>query len=122
MTALELTKKVRTLLTNRKNWMKNSFAKNAQGTSVSENAHDAVCFCLSGAFSNAAGSNHQKWADGYAEFRTVAARCRPDFAYIDPFSPSTFNTIGFNDDPATSHKDVLSLLDCTIAKLEAQNA
>lgn len=120
---LKVLKAVRELLSDPSRWYKGAWTNNNDYGMLAELASkkdDPSCqFCLLGAFY--ACSDLADEVEGlYRSFDIMAneilAPCLPDWAGRDnlggPWTPT------FNDDPNTTHEDVLKVLDCAIARAE----
>lgn len=89
---------VRELLSDPEHWTKGSYARNAKGLSVYSDSHDAQSFCLIGAASRCS-TDHGV---------TGAVILRMQRACPIPILSR------FNDDPRTTHADVLAVIDRAI--------
>lgn len=89
-------------------WTKGELARNASGSPTSSKAPDAVCFCAEGAVRRAVPDNH-RFAYACDALVDVTA------SEADIFIPVS----AINDDPNTTHADILALFDRAIAKAGA---
>lgn len=88
--------KMREILADPSAWTKNVAARNAIDNVVHPASARAVCWCLEGALAKAGGCTN----DDYQTFRRLITGTRA--------------MSEFNDDPATTHADVLAALDRAI--------
>jgi hypothetical protein len=103
MSALEVLKKARELLSDESRWTKGAFARTMWGEETSGSDPEAECFCARGAITHFRGG-----------FDAVLA--------LQDALPSSFTAVSaFNDNKDTEHADVLNLFDRAIVKLEASN-
>lgn len=109
MAPLEILRGTRELLSDPSRWTTGAEERNAAG----ETSDDAgpehfvpVCWCVLGATGQVGGFGPSLFADD--ELRNTL-RAETHFSCLDTF----------NDAPETTHADVLSLIDRTIARLEA---
>ena len=94
-------KAARALLENPKSWGKMSYAVDGQGNDVDATDPGAVCFCMLGALQRAAGNTD--WTHS------------PATLFLGHYVPDTGFISTFNDDPDTTHEDVLAVFDKAIA-------
>jgi hypothetical protein len=104
MTTLETLKAARQTLTPLEAWTKGDNARDQDGARVDPQDPRATCWCLIGAI---AMQGHYSSVASYEIRQTLVKDGRCD------------SIAAFNDDPDTTHDDVLGLLDKTIARLEA---
>lgn len=98
-TAIEILVAARELLSDEKRWTKEYYARDAAGEGVNPSSKRAVCWCLVGAMRKSPiGKLHQEV--GLDLIHSV----------VDG------HIAGFNDDPNTTHADVLRVLDAAIEK------
>lgn len=105
-TVLVILKAARTLLTDPKCWTQGSLARLASGepTYLVESSN-AVCWCIMGAT---------------CRFDPLDSGQLADRLLRDHLPPGYYRSIGeFNDNPSTTHADVMSLFDRTIATIES---
>lgn len=88
-----------------KRWTQQTLARNSLGTPVPYDADNAECHCLMGAIARETSDIEERRA---IELALEAALPNPVFKSC--FSPMA----AFNDDPATDHARVLTLLDAAI--------
>lgn len=101
MTALEELRAARALIDTPEKWTQGAYALDANGKSTDPKSDVAVCFCISGAFWRI---DWDKGApDGFSAFKRAAGRYPVDF----------------NDDPGTTHADILAAFDKAIAAEQA---
>ena len=103
MSALDVLTKTRELLSDPERWTKGSMAKNASGCTVRPDREDAVCFCLDGALTRAAGGS----GNGYPEATRILEETVSE-------RPWAFCYVDWNDDAARTHAEVLAALDKAI--------
>lgn len=97
--ALKVLVSVRELLSDEKRWTRRWYARDAAGVGVGSRDKHAVCWCLVGAMRKSPiGKLHQEV--GLDLLRSVV------------YGPIA----GFNDDPKTTHADVLRVLDAAIER------
>lgn len=90
----------RALIDTPEKWTRHTYARNEHGLDVNENSNSAVCFCIMGALNKATGDQ---------------AGALPLTQHLAVNLPTKFDRIpAFNDDPTTTHADVLALFDRTI--------
>lgn len=115
MTALEILKAARELLSDESRWTKEASARTIAGEETDALSRKAVCWCMDGAIEKAMGG----WSSCRDEYSKAA----------DALAASTHDGIGvlhrdefvlFNDDPKTTHADMLAAFDRAIAALEAE--
>lgn len=117
METLKLVKGVRSHLSRRENWYKGGYSpKGVEGISDG-------CVCLLGAVhlvANPDGDFRRQGVDHAIEltFEEALGKCVPEQFQNDCGDFVMARAAGFNDDPATTHEDVLKVLDCAIARLE----
>jgi hypothetical protein len=101
-------KAVRELISDPKNWIRGDLAVDLQNTPVDPEAPEACKFCLMGAILRV------------SPRPGVIVRASPLIDIIYRFLPeSNYKQITkFNDDPMTTHQNVLAVLDQAIAKVE----
>lgn len=101
---LQILKDARELLSDEKRWIK----------AVYEVDRDGVrCFCLMGALGKSSGDPER---DNYYAWLSSAEEAVRDCIAVE--RGGLRSIARFNDDPATTHRDVLSVLDCAIAAQE----
>lgn len=100
----------RELISDPKKWTKGTDARNEKGDSVPSNAKDAVCFCMNGALARVR-PRLQDIGD------IVKARNEINLTLIGPEKDLSKNFTDFNDNPGTTHADVLHVMDRTIERL-----
>lgn len=106
MTPAELLRKARALLEMQNHWTKRAFALNAEGYVTDPTGNDAVCWCSVGAIRRVAGGAHRTAVIESTNALTACLSGR----YISEF----------NDDPNTTHADVLAMFDRAIARAETK--
>ncbi len=133
MTALEVLKAARELLSNEKRWAKSALAigpdPDGEAPFAETNATDpeAYCFCAMGAILRVAGDDDERHGAGVPALSALADAL--DRRYVSRFTDedggyeytlSPANAISdFNDDDDTKHADVLAAFSRAIASLEA---
>lgn len=121
-TASDILQKARELISKPEAWTKGSFARDAEGRTVRDiNDDRATCWCLLGAVSKSTrdlSMGNQEYRDARFCLRcAVGARC----GLGDADSPLT--TASFNDDPHTTHADILAVFDDAIVRaISLENA
>lgn len=129
MDQLERLKRTREILTPEDAWTKRAYVtsrpvldfREANVPSVPIDSPAAKCFCVHGAFAKAAGLTDLASYQHF-ELDRLLVGCVPQrfttggVLGMDNYAYSSV----FNDDPVTTHADVLNALDCAIAKLEAK--
>lgn len=114
LTALDVLKKARKLISNRENWIKGYSARDREGNCTSSAGAKAYSFCSTGALWAVVKNQNE---DLYYEPRNLLQseiRKLPKQHY--------YSVVDFNDDPKTTHKQVLSIFDRAIKRLEKQKA
>ena len=101
MTTLEVLKKARDLISTPDKWTKGAVARDRHGFAVEPYAQMAVCWCSVGALERAVGANLNVYYAAFAVLRKQHDE----------------SVVSFNDDPNTTHQDVLDLFDRTIKSL-----
>lgn len=96
--------RAKTLVDTPEKWIKKHYAETAEGFAVSSVDKSAVCFCVSGAIQRFPG-----WL-GLAE-NALIATIPSGFEVPIGFDPIAY----YNDDEATTHKDVMTWIDRAIA-------
>lgn len=114
MTPLENLTVARSLIEKPENWTQHAFARDAHGGRINVNSPNAKCFCLAGALQrayykpglvpNTGGSRLCSGAIPLTDSARAIGSCNGSF-------------VDYNDDPKTTHADVLWLLDATIERL-----
>jgi len=100
---VEALKAARALIDTPEKWTKEACVRDAAGYSVHNKDDDAVCFCIVGAL-------HRGSAPAYVD-NLLRHELPPEHVgslYV------------FNDDPATTHADVMALFDRAIARAERE--
>jgi hypothetical protein len=110
VTPLAILRGARELLAKPEAWTKGSCARNSAGLSTIATNNDACCFCVVGALMRVSGDSH-------LGSRSAAFASN----FLHKLSPA-LSAGDFNDDPNTTHADILALLDKGIAQLEGTNA
>lgn len=112
--SLKVALKMRELLADPEHWIKGTLAQNEKGRQVNVVSEEACKFCLIGAYSKAL---CESGIDMFKEAET-------DFnVWKDLFEPDrSFLPAAFNDDPKTTHSDVMNFLDERIAECSAHNS
>ena len=97
---------VKNLLKDPTHWHKGlNYARNSEGSSVSVQSDGACSWCLGGALVRILGPQGI-YAEAWDHLETLLRKEGPHGFYWDP--------IVFNDDPTTTHRDVIRLLDWAI--------
>lgn len=104
MNEVDIIKGAREILSDPRHWCKGGYTDGKE------------CYCILGAMSMAAHGN--PYAFG-VEYQTTLARAAEMVAQHTPFDPSAYTAATFNDDPITTHQDILNILDKTLADLGA---
>ena len=89
---------MRELLSDPKRWTKGANARNAAGQSTCAGNSDAKCWCLAGAAIR---------TGNYEGCMRAIKKLTPDDRHLD-------GAVLFNDDPTTTHSDILRVLDAAI--------
>lgn len=100
-------KAARELLSDPAKWTKGAGARDADGNPVGDRYRGAICWCLDGAL-----RRHRFKFDPSGEDYTRALRA---LGKIARSRSNHTGIVAFNDNPKTTHADVLSLLDEAIA-------
>lgn len=98
----------RELIRDEKNWCKKVPARNKKGISVYVDSPEACQFCALGALAKVAEANHGRFENNLIYSMTLDYLSKQ----LD-WRPIT----DFNDDPKTTHQDILSLFDKAIQEL-----
>lgn len=106
MNTLEVLRKARELISDPARWTQGEIARDTDGVTVHADHRLAVCWCAIGAVKHAA--QHMGVHDVYKVFDA-----------LDQTAPGGL-VVQFNDDPATTHDDVLAMFDRAIAALSDQ--
>lgn len=103
---LELVTRVKTLLSNPAKWTKGSFARDSIGNGVDFRSESATCFCIRGA------ARHEAAAMGFDALTGdyTIMRIMEENMCIN----GEAGVASFNDNPSTTHEDVMKALDCAI--------
>jgi len=102
----EVLRAARSLLSDECRWTKGAHARSPLGLPVDACHPMASCYCLQGAITRAAGGTTAPGCEGaISEVEGVVARALS--LGFTLFSPSQ----AFNDDPETTHEQVLAVLD-----------
>ena len=119
MTTRELLRKARSIIEDPKRWCKKTNAADVSGKPCHPSSNRALRFCLYGAVDRAG------TPEGHADIvraHTVACNALTDIIgrekYDDGFAKYT-GPAGFNDDPKTTHRDILKLIDRAIEEAPA---
>ena len=115
MTALEILRAARRLLTPEGAWTRGAMARDKDGRPVSHTDRKAVCWSIYGALLCVAPviANRERYLACAALHEQMPARLRALSMFSDAFPI-------FNEDPHTTHADVLALFDRAIATEEAK--
>ena len=104
-------RKAREIITPEDRWTKGVLARDSQGRSVSADSKDAVCFCAMGAIDKAAFQQYRTSA--HLSFMEVGDTASDAISVLgEEVGTRTVNV--WNDDPNTTHEDVLEMFDRTI--------
>lgn len=95
---------VKKLVSKPASWTKKTNARNVYGQEVSYEDADATCFCLNGAV-NRATFRINCYYDVYVKIRESLQE-----------AAGTANLIAYNDDLATTHKDIINMLNKALRK------
>jgi hypothetical protein len=100
-------KALRELLTPETSWTKGAVARDKEGKSVGTAAHpDATCFCLIGGVQKVCPSDYRERRDMFTHLeRAIRQR----------FQNRDHEIEFFNDNPETTHGDVLTVIDFAVA-------
>lgn len=93
-------KTVAELLADPKRWTKGCFARNEIGRKVNCYDESAVCWCLEGAFSRIYGDTYKDTHALWQKFAGTVLSSNPSFLCLPDF----------NDDPKTTHKQVMAVV------------
>ena len=114
----------RALITPPENFTKNAYAKDTIGIPVSATDKSATCFCLLGSAMRVIGYNPncRKHVDGnqYVMYSEVVVQLQRQLRLTTDISDEYMGVARYSD--SSTHEEVMTLLDNTIArlKLEAQ--
>ena len=106
---------MRSILAHKDGWTKGKYAKDAEGYPVSSESPDCASRCILGAYDLArfrvAGITHDDELDSWFHARHLARF--PDWskANMDMPGPGLSLVATWNDDPATTHDDILAFLE-----------
>lgn len=125
MLTVDIVKKARELISDRAHWGKGYYAAAEKQDDDDMmrferdwNSLEATCLCSLGAVRKAA---NLEGVDGYRaedEFTRAIIGCVPQ-KYMAEFAEQPYVRVSeFNDDPETTHEQVLGAFDCLIAKME----
>lgn len=103
MTTKEALIAMRELLSDPKRWTKGALGRDSHGEKISAKSDMTVCWCLGGAALKIG-----KVADYDLAMNALRKLC-PDQGHL-------CGVVLFNDDPSTTHADILRVLDAAIAK------
>ena len=104
-------KAAREILQDEKRWTKGYFARTAAGDRVESCNKAAVCYCAMGAIDKAAVEAREPRFGVGDDAIDALAKFLPD--------GHQKSVASFNDNPKTTHAEVLALFDQAIAKLES---
>jgi hypothetical protein len=107
MTPAEILKEARKIIARPEAWTKGATARDVNGMGCYTDTAEAVCFCSMGAILRVRNS----MAKGYCP-------AKEDRAFRILSQTVRRPTAAWNDDPATTHADVLNAFDHAIAKAE----
>ena len=107
MTAAELLREARKLLEDPSHWTKGAFAKAAAGCAIASTSDNAVCWCAIGALRR---FDRGGYSAAYSNAVFVLQCC----------VSGSGGVAEFNDDPNTTHADVLAMFDRAIARAETK--
>lgn len=107
-TIIDVLRKARELIARPEGWTKRANARDARGGIVGVGSGRATCFCAVGAL----------WHADAPNFHSVRA-LRDALESVLPAGVA-IEIEAFNDDPGTTHADVLALFDRAIAAEEAR--
>ena len=105
-------KKARSLISKEESWVKNYTAKDEFGHAIPPINDSAVCWCASGAIDRAA------YLSDEANHSIIYANCLRFMKIHGSWGYYTLSI--YNDDPVTTHGDILSLFDKAIEKSSAR--
>ena len=106
METVDILKAARALIDTPEKWTRGLNARDAHGQDVRPNSLEAVCFCARGAIIRSAGFEH---IDAYELLQNALPIGGNDFV------PA------YNDNPDTTHADIMALFDRAIELAEKQN-
>ena len=106
----ETLRAARALIDAPEKWTRGFYARDTHGVLVYPTSRDAVCFCIQGALRRVVASDGFTRLTEDAENAISRALLRSNWEMNPP---------DFNDDPETTHADVLAAFDCAIAAEEA---
>lgn len=116
MTASEILRAARALISDPARWTQGAFARDSSGDQVDRLTSEAVCWCLAGAV-DAASYPERIGVDNYViDFDRSAARLAAARALHTVIHDTV---VSFNDDPTRTHAEVLEAIDKAIAITEA---
>lgn len=118
---LEIIKEARSIIENEKNWTKNLMARTKDGNLVQSYSEEAVCWCMAGALHRAFNKfqlyGEYKGTTIVEEFNNIIKNQNTN----SNGTPIHLNVSAFNDDPDTTHEDVLRVFDRVIEKYERRD-
>jgi hypothetical protein len=94
--------KARELLADERNWTKGAAARDAQGNETDVDSEEAVCFCVLGAIRHITDRVIQNSMDRLLLDVVAEVTGTRDYVHL------------YNDDPSTTHSDILKFLDRAI--------
>ncbi len=109
MTPHEVLVQARKLIERPERWTKGNFAKDAHQYAVYPESHRAACWCAHGATIKASAEDWAKHASAIAALRNALT------------AGWARNIVSFNDDPSTTHADILALFDRAIESTRPHN-
>ena len=130
MTTRELLRKARSIIEDPKRWCKHLTATTVSGKACHPHSDEAFRFCLYGAMDRAeafAGGGHAGIGRAYTvagigRAYTVACNALTDICRREKYDDGWVKYSGpvaFNDDPKTTHSDVMKLIDMAIEEAPA---
>lgn len=106
---MNLLKRVRKRLSDRENWTKGEWARDAMGQKIAATDEYATCWCIGGAI-----AVEEKCLDVANHICDLAEMMLRKTVYALTRRTSTCSPIWYNDLKKTTHRDILDLLDITI--------
>lgn len=98
---------LKTLLAEPSSWTKGKPARNAEGNRIAPTSDNAVCWCLLGAI----------YRITYYDHNLFTVICGIMNRLVNSLGLSTYN-----DDPTTTHADILKLIDTAIEQQKSKEA
>ena len=115
---MKILKEAREIITPEDRWTKGVLARDKQGDAISPDSIEAVCFCAMGAIDKAAYMQEYPLSSDVPDIGAgeIAAEviCLLGEEVNRRYRGGTISVNAWNDDPSTTHKDVLKMFDRAI--------